>query len=198
MPRHNRLASFQDSILRATRCAVRGTSHRAALALMALAIAGTVTGAAGRKYVNREYGFSMEVPEHWVSESRKIESGTALIFSGPKGSAEYFATINLQVVIRRPIDTIEERANQLEKQWKTAPAYRMISRATGTLGGQPAIRMVVEYQQPGGTERFRQEQVVAERGLYFYLVGYTASPDLYDKAYGAMQQALATFEFLPQ
>jgi hypothetical protein len=74
----------------------------------------------------------------------------------------------------------------------------MISRVNSPLGGQPAIRMVVEYQQPGGTERFRQEQVVAERGQYFYLVGYTASPDLYDKAYGAMKQALSTFTFLPQ
>lgn len=167
----------------------------ALVALVALPAVGVQ--AAAKKYVNDTYGFSTEFPDNWVSQSQKTAAGSALIFSGPEGTDEFFTTINLQVVIRKATDTLDERANGVEKQFATAPNFKRISRERFTLAGQPAIRLLVTYQQPGGKEMFKQEQVIAERGSFFYMIAYTAQTSLYDRAAAVMKTAIDKFQFRP-
>ena len=161
-----------------------------------LLVAAALEGAA-QKYVNSTYGFSTEFPDGWVSQSQKTKTGSALVFSGPQGTDEYFTTINLQVVIRQPTDTLEGRANGLEQQFATAQDYARISREPFTLAGQPAIRLVVTYRQTGVKEAFKQEQVIAERGAYFYTIAYTAPVGLYERSAAVMKAVIAGFQFLP-
>lgn len=165
-------------------------------AVLVLACVAVVT-AATKKYVNSTYGFSTELPDTWVSLSQKTATGTALVFSGPQGTDEFYTTVNLQVVIRKLSDTLDARADELEQQFATAPQFSRLSRTRFVLAGQPAIRLVVTYQQPGGTERFKQDQVIAERGDYYYMLGYTAPADLFDRAAPVMAQVISSFQFLP-
>ena len=150
-------------------------------------------------YRNAQFKFATEVPAHWQSEGKNSPTSSALVFSGPKGTDEYFTTINFQVVRRKAQgeDTIDSRAKDLQRQWATAPKYQLVAQEKGQLGGAPAVRMLAQYQAPGGPDLYRQEQFVTEKGQYFYLIGYTAPADLYDKAYPAMARVIKAFQFLP-
>ena len=69
-----------------------------------------------KKYVNNKFKFSTKFPGNWQSEAKKTKTGgTALVFSGPQGTDEYFTTINLQVVHRQPKDTLQAQAQGFEK-----------------------------------------------------------------------------------
>jgi hypothetical protein len=89
------------------------------------------------------------------------------------------------------------RARDIQRQWETAAKYQLISSTRGQLGGVQALRMVAQYQASGASELYKQEQIVAEKGQYFYLVSYTAPLNLYDKHYAKMEQVIKTFQFLP-
>jgi hypothetical protein len=150
-------------------------------------------------YRNAEFKFATEVPGHWVAEGKASPTSSALVFSGPKGNEEYYTTINFQIVQRRPQgeDGIEVRARDIQRQWGTAAKYQLISQDKVPLAGAPSIRMIAQYQLPGSSEMYKQEQFVAERGQYFYLVSYTAPLDLYAKHYAKMERVIKMFQFLP-
>ena len=150
-------------------------------------------------YRNAQFKFATEVPGHWQAEGKDSPTSSALVFSGPKGSDEYYTTINFQVVQRRPQgeDGIEVRARDLQRQWGTAAKYQLISQEKGQLAGAPSVRMVAQYQGPGGSDMYKQEQFVCEKGQYFYLVSYTAPLDLYARHYAQMERVIKMFQFLP-
>jgi hypothetical protein len=150
-------------------------------------------------YTNVQFKFAADVPGHWVAEGKNSPTSSALVFSGPKGSDEYFTTINFQIVQRRAQgeDGMDVRARDLQRQWGTAAKYQLVSQEKGQLAGAPSVRMVAQYQGPGSTDLYRQEQFVCEKGQYFYLVSYTAPLDLYAKYYASMERVIKTFRFLP-
>jgi len=150
-----------------------------------------------KKYVNNEFKFSTNFPGNWLSEAKKTKTGgIALVFSGPQGTDEYYTTINLQVVHRQPKETLQSQAQGFAKQLATAPKYKIFSVVEGDLSGQKAVRMVAVYQLPGGEEMFKQDQLIVERGNYFYWIGYTAPENLFEKYKGIMEQAVGSFQFL--
>jgi len=57
--------------------------------------------------------------------------------------------------------------------------------------------MVAIYQLPGEKEMYKQDQLIVERGKYFYWIGYTAPENLFEKYKGIMEQAVGSFQFLP-
>jgi hypothetical protein len=177
--------------------------RRRALGLVAGALVASVAAAQQAAqpvtYVpfrNTQFKFATEIPAHWESER---PTPSALVLSGPKGGDEYYTTINFQVVQRRAQgeDGLDFRARELQRQWATAPKYQLVSQEQGQLGGAPAVRMLAQYQIPGGTDLYRQEQFVCEKGAYFYLISYTAPVDLYPKHYAKMERAIKAFQFLP-
>jgi len=150
-------------------------------------------------YTNAQFKFATEVPGHWQAEAKNSPTSSALVFSGLKGSDEYYTTINFQIVQRRTEgpDGVDVRAGDIQRQWGTAAKYQLISQAKSQFAGAPAMRMVAQYQAPGASELYKQEQIVAEKGQYFYLVSYTAPLELYDKHYASMERVIQTFQFLP-
>ena len=148
-------------------------------------------------YKNERFKFAAMVPKHWVSELKNTKTTSARIFSGPPRTEAYYTTINFQVVIRKPRETVENQAQDIEKQWAGARKYKLLAKDNGTLGGQPAIRLVAVYQGPGTNELFGQEQYITVNGNYFYWVGYTAPANLYDKYIPNMEKAISSFRFLP-
>lgn len=176
-----------------------GPVIRLALLLMIMAVVSVPSAAAQEfgEYTNNTFKFSTRLPRHWVSEIKNTPKTSAIIFSGPQNTEEYYTTINLQVITRQPEDTLQSQAQGFAKQLATAPRYKIISLEEGNLAGQPAVRIKALYQGPGTRELFKQDQVLAEKGAYFYWVGYTAPEDLFDKYSLFMDQALGSFKFLP-
>ena len=91
-------------------------------------------------YRNTQFKVATEVPGHWQSEGKNSPTSSSLVFSGPKGTDEYYTTINFQVVQRRAQgeDGIELRARDLQRQWETAAKYELISQEEGQLSDAPA------------------------------------------------------------
>ena len=151
-----------------------------------------------KEYINNELKFSTKFPANWQSASKETKTdGTALIFSGPQGTDEYFTTINIQLIHRQPETTVKSQAQDFAKQLTTVPKYKILSVVEGDLSGQKAVRIVAIYQMPGGEEIFKQDQLIVERGKYFYWIGYTAPENLFEKYKGIMEQAIGSFQFLP-
>ena len=159
-----------------------------------------VQAVCGQEYVeyrNEKFKFGAKLPAHWMSEVNNTPGKSARIFSGHQGTVEYYTTINFQVVIRKGDEGNTVREKELVGQWKTAPKFKMLARDEGTLAGQPALRLVVVYQMPGGKEMYGQEQYITHRGPYFFLIGYTAPGNLFDKYQPIMENAINSFRFLP-
>ncbi len=170
-----------------------------AVLLMIMAVVSVPLTAAQEfgEYTNNKFKFSTRLPRHWVSEIKNTPKTSAIIFSGPQNTEEYYITINLQVINRQPEDTLQSQAQGFAQQLSTAPRYKIISLEEGNLAGQPAVRIKALYQGPGTKELFKQDQVLAEKGAYFYWIGYTAPEDLFDKYSMFMDQAIGSFKFLP-
>ncbi len=150
-----------------------------------------------KPYLNDKFKFAFEVPAHWVTELKKTESANALIFSGPKGSPEYFTTINVQIVFRTPETSLEDQIAEIIRQWSSAPRFKLISKERGRLAGQPAVRLVARYQLAGTKDMYGQEQYLTERGEYYYWIGYTAPLDMFERYRWIMDRSIASFRFLP-
>ena len=149
-----------------------------------------------QSYVNEQFGFRLTVPGGWVGQGQKTNSGgKALIFSGPKGSEEYFTTINVQVVKVRHGATVQQQARKFAQQLATAPKHKITSVTEGKLAGAPAVRILCIYQHPGNKEIFQQDQVIALRGGFFYWLGFTAPKNLYSKYHPIMDRCLGSFDF---
>jgi hypothetical protein len=143
-----------------------------------------------------EHGFSMMVPAHWQSESKKTQTGgTALLFSGAQGTEEYDTTINIQIIKRSAEDTLTDQAQHLADQWNTAPKYELIAYDDATLNDHPAVRLVATYQIPGGEDIMKQDQVIVKREKFFFWIGYTAPENLFEKYQEHFEKALGSFRF---
>ncbi|MEW5910940.1 MAG: DcrB-related protein [Thermodesulfobacteriota bacterium] len=140
-------------------------------------------------------GFSIQVPKHWLPPEKK-GTGT-LVFSGPKGSEQYQTTINVQLVRSPAGSSLAKEVQEIEKQWGAAPQYRLLAKQTGTLAGQRGVRLLAQYQLPGTTQMFKQEQFIVDRSPYFFWLGYTAPLALFDKHQAVMVQAVNTLKFVP-
>ena len=145
-------------------------------------------------FVNPKFKFATQLPSHWESYVKD----NSLIFSGPKGTEEYHATINFQFINRKPQDSLETLGQDLERQWATPQDYKLLGRDNGRLSGQPALRLKAVYRPFKGGELFQQEQLLVERGPYYYCIGYTAPQRLFSKYKWALDQVLKTFKFLPE
>ncbi len=181
---------------------MKGSPYRslcAAAVALSIMVTTAVAGAEDQfvPYQNKQFRFATVVPKNWVSELRNTKTTSARIFSGPERTEAYYTTINFQVVIRKPRETVEDQANEIQKQWATAPRYKLLANDTGTLGGQPAVRLIAVYQAPGTTETYGQEQYITVNGDYFYWIGYTAPGNLYDQYHPIMERAINNFRFLP-
>jgi hypothetical protein len=145
------------------------------------------------EFVSQKFKISLQLPSHWVSQSHDNN----LIYSGPKGTEEAMTTITLQFIKPQSGTTLEAQAQGIQKQWGTAKKYRLLSKKNLQVAGQPAMQMVVEYQMPQGTEMYRQEQLIIQRGEFFYWMGYIAPVNFFAKYHTAMDQAIRSFQFLP-
>ena len=163
---------------------------------MAWCLVGFTAPAPAQKFgnfVNKKFGFATQLPNHWVSEVKD----NSLIFSGPKNTEEYFTTINFQFINRKPKGSLEAQGKDLEQQWARGQNYKLLSREKIRVGGQPALRLKAVYKLPTGKETFQQDQVVVERGRYYYHIGYTAPQELFGKYKWAFDHVLKSFKFLP-
>ena len=145
-------------------------------------------------FVNPKFKFATQLPSHWESKVKD----NSLIFSGPKNTEEYNTTINFQFINRNPQDSLETQGQDLERQWAAMPGYKLLGRDTGRLSGQPALRLRAVYQASQGGELFQQDQLLVERGPYYYCIGYTAPQRLFNKYKWALDHVLKTFKFLPE
>jgi len=143
------------------------------------------------KYVNRKFGFVAELPAHWESE---VKNNTH-IFCGPQGAEDYNATVNFQIITRKPGSTLQSEADAMLSQLKTMMgAVKLDKSDQGDLNGSPALYMVVSYETPGG-RAFRQMQAIIDREPYYYMIGYTAPQNLFMKYYFVMIHLVGAFQF---
>ncbi len=139
----------------------------------------------------RGLGCRLTLPSHWTAEKR----GRALVFSGAKGSGEYETTISLQVTGRQAYPDLTAVAADYVAQWSRNPGYRLLARKQGTVGGLPAVLLLARYRTRG--REFQQEQVAIQRGVSYYLIGYTAPLELFERGRPHMDRALASLRFTP-
>ncbi len=167
------------------------------LALLLWPLAAPAQAPQYKDYVNRQFGFGLKIPAHWQGKAQKTAGGgSALVFSGPRGGEEYFTTINVQIVKSKPGAKVQDQARDFAKQIATAPKYKIISVTEGNLAGAPAVRIECIYQHPTNKEIFRQDQVIALKGGFFYWLGFTAPKNLYAKYHPVMDRCLDSFAFL--
>lgn len=148
-----------------------------------------------KEYTDQSLGFSFQIPSNWPAPEKK--SVATLIFSGPKGSPQFRTTINVQLVQRKANATLQTAEQSLIKQWSTAPKFKLISRQTGSLANTRGVRLMAQYQLPGTTEMFKQEQFIVDRSTYFFWIGYTAPIELFDANQHFMAKAIDTLKFMP-
>ncbi|MBI4800236.1 MAG: hypothetical protein HY794_16215 [Desulfarculus sp.] len=145
-------------------------------------------------YTDDPLGFACQVPGDWPPPRSKPPA--TLIFAGPQGTEQYYTTINAQLV-HNPASNLEAQAQEFLGQIGNNPQYRLLARQTGSLAGQRGVRLLVEYQLPGSSQVFRQEQFVADRAPYYFWLAYTAPVDLFDKHQALMARAVSSLSFLP-
>lgn len=150
---------------------------------------GQVSGMKYDLYRNPKFGFVTELPAHWESKVKN----NAHVFSGPQGSEEYQTTINFQI-IQRQGQTARSQAEELVAQWRKMEGFELLDQKQGECFGQPCWLLMVRYKLSAG-EIFQQQQLVIEREPYFYLIAFTAPPDLFLKYGFVMTHLMETFKF---
>jgi hypothetical protein len=148
---------------------------------------------AAKTYADRNLGYSLTLPEHWAAQVKPGSGGRSLVFSGAKGTQEYATTISLQVLPRKAYADLTTLAGDLVSQWQRLPDYKLLARQKGKLAGRPALRLLVEYHQPGGKQTYRQEQFACLGDGNYYLLAYTAPVSLFERFRPHLAQALDSF-----
>lgn len=143
-------------------------------------------------YVNKNLKFSVDIPSNWNSEV----NDQALDFSGRRDTDQWRTTINVQVIETGNLGSSSFIAD-LKSQWRIYDSYQLISEQSGTLDSQKAIRLRVKYRLKNTDELIRQEQIIVLHSKFFYLIGYTAPDDLFDRYYEPMSRALDSYRIFP-
>ncbi len=140
------------------------------------------------KYVNKKFGFVAELPAHWESQ---VKDDTAL-FCGAKGTEEYDATVNFQIINKKPGSTLQGEADEIVSQWKAMNEFKLIQSNTGDLNGNTATYLVASFETPGGNA-YQQMQSIIDHEPYYYMISYTAPKNLFRKYYFVMIHLISTF-----
>jgi hypothetical protein len=144
---------------------------------------------------NREFGFAVELPSHWISKLEKGDDWNAIVYSGAPGSEEYDATVNFQFVRRTAAARLSQQAESYQRQLAGLSGFKLLKREEGSVAGRPAVRITSSFLSPGGLrETMKQEQLIIEGDKYYYWVAYTAPAALYDKYHAVMVHAQQTLE----
>jgi hypothetical protein len=141
---------------------------------------------------NPKLGYRVELPAHWISEVRD----NAQVFSGPKGSADYDVTVNIQVIRKAPGGSLQTQADEIKRQWGRMKEYALHGERKTELGGRPTVFLMAVFRPPG-QEVYEQAQAIVDRDPYYYWIGYTSPRPLFDEHLWALNHALDTFELTP-
>lgn len=150
---------------------------------------GQVSGMKYDLYRNPKFGFLTELPAHWESKVKN----NAHVFSGPQGSEDFQTTINFQFIPRQG-QSARALAEELVAQWRKMEGFELLDHKRGECFGQPCQLLVARYKLPAG-ELFQQQQLVIERDPYFYLIAFTAPPELFAKYSFVMNHLMETYKF---
>ena len=142
-------------------------------------------------YTNRNFGFSTRLPRNWQG----TVTGEELVFSGFRATEQFLTTVKFQFVTNTLGNTLEGQAQELEDEWSGLKGYRLLSREPFRFEGNPAVRMAAEYDGPEDSGVFRQDQIIMDRGLYYYYIAYTAPVPLFDKYKFVMDELVDSFKF---
>lgn len=148
------------------------------------------------EYTNLNLKFSTMLPRLWKSTVIQKGDQNWLIFNGPQGTDEFETNIRFQVVLQQSQDTLEEQASELERIWSNEPGYKHLSRETGRLSGKPAIRLVGVLQERVNKRVWKLEYFITQRDPYYYVIGYEAPLELYEKHRYVLDKSIATFRFV--
>ncbi len=168
-------------------------------ALLVLVILGLApAGAAAQDYrlhQDRKLAYSLEVPANWTVQAQPGSQGRSLVFSGPAGGPQARVALALQVVDAQAFSGTDAVARELEAQWSRLAGYRLLSKETGSLAGESALRLLADFQGNQG-EVFRREQFICRHGSYYYLLAYTAPLGVFARGQAPRHRALASLNFL--
>lgn len=142
-------------------------------------------------YTNRNFSFATRLPRNWQG----TVTGEELVFSGLQATEQFLTTVKFRFVTNTMGNTLEGQTQELEDEWSRMKAYRILSREPFRFEGNPAIRMVAEYDGPEDSGAFRQDQIIVDRGLYYYYIAYTAPVPLFDKYKFVMDELVDSFKF---
>lgn len=148
------------------------------------------------EYTNLDLKFSTQIPRHWKRSITQKGDMNWLIFNGPRDTGEYETNLRFRVVGGQSNDTLESQANALERIWGLEPGYLRLSRETGKLSGQLAVRLVVTLQERDNKRAWKLEYFIAQKGPNFYIIGYEAPQEIFDKGRSVINKAVATFRFI--
>lgn len=130
-------------------------------------------GAAGL----RRFKISFELPQNWTCE---VQGGN-YVFSGPKGTEAFYATVVFQFITREKRATLASQVKGIKEQIAGNPGGAVMEKVRLTVAGQPAMRVRSRFTQRN--EPFQQEMHIVERSGYFYWIGYTVNPRIYARSY---------------
>lgn len=156
----------------------------------------TMAGQEFEEYTNLAFKFSTQIPRHWKRSITQKGDMSWLIFTGPRDTGEFETNLRFQVVAGQSNDTLESQANALERIWGLEPGYLRLSRETGKLSGQLAVRLVVTLQERDNKRVWKLEYFIAQKGLNFYVIGYEAPQEIFDKGRYVINKTIATFRFI--
>jgi len=150
-----------------------------------------------RLYEDR-FGFSFELPDHWVWELLPDKGGYLL--SGPAGTEENEVIIVVQAVQKatNPGSSETKQLQEARTQIEGIPGAEIRSEDAISVSGRQVPYFLALY--PGQTAKkepatFAHVQLVLEYGAYYFWISYAAPTQYFEKFQDLFANMLVTFEF---
>lgn len=146
-------------------------------------------------FTDREMGFAIPYPEHWVYE-RPQEN--LVIFSGPEGTDEYYTTINVQNLLSTRqggiYSDVESIYQDYKEQFEEAEG-EVVHKEIELTGETPFMNLLSYYFLEG--EEFWQWMIVVQRDEdIFHQLTYTAPEDLFDNYKDLAEEMMFKMELI--
>jgi len=150
-----------------------------------------------RLYEDR-FGFSFELPDHWLWELLPDKGGYLL--SGPTGTEENEVIIVVRAVQKatNPGSSETKQLQEARAQIQGVPGAEIRSEDAISVSGRQVPYFLALY--PGQTAKkepatFAHVQLVLENGEYYFWVSYAAPTQYFEKYQDLFANMLVTFEF---
>ena len=134
-----------------------------------------------------ELGLSMELPIAWS----RAESTAGLVFSGGKGTSQYFTTLALQSL--PPSSYLDEALEHAYDPVRILPEFSWEHREPSTADGRPALRYALAFEMH--ETPWRKAGILVEGTWGLIDISYSAVEEHFFDGLGAFELVASTLGF---